>query len=147
MNGKARRSRRRWSEAFKRRVVAEATEPGMSAAAVARRYNLNANLLFNWKRRYGFEDRFLPVEISEARPPVPQSRDEPNAPSVSETSSIEITFANGHRLVVRGGLDVETLCRLARSLAGPPGPESHQSLACRRQDRHAQGVQQPVGSG
>jgi transposase len=47
MMGKVRRSRRRWSEELKRRVVAEATAPGMSAAAVARRYDLNTNLLFN----------------------------------------------------------------------------------------------------
>lgn len=61
MSDKARRSRRRWSEEFKRRVVAEAMTPGASAAAIARRYDLNANLLFNWKRRYGESDRFLPV--------------------------------------------------------------------------------------
>ena len=44
MVAKARRSRRRWSEAFKRRVVAESAAPGVSAAAIARRYDLNANL-------------------------------------------------------------------------------------------------------
>ena len=69
MAGKARRSRRRWSEAFKRRVVAEAAVPGVSAAAIARRYDLNANLLFNWKRRYGASDRFLPVAVSEPSGP------------------------------------------------------------------------------
>jgi transposase len=119
MAGKARRSRRRWSEEFKRRVVVEATVPGVSAAAVARRYDLNANLLFNWKRRYGVSDRFLPVEISEPGLPAPRASDEPMASGVSEASSIEITLANGHRIAVRGGLDGETLCQLVRSLAGP----------------------------
>jgi transposase len=119
MSEKARRSRRRWSEGFKRRVVAEAAAPGASAAAVARRYDLNANLLFNWRRRYGVGDRFLPVEVSEARPPPPRGADEPIAQSVSGASSIEITLATGHRIAVRGGLDVETLCRLARLLARP----------------------------
>ncbi len=47
----------------------------VSAAAVARRYDLNANLLFNWKRRYEVSDRFLPVEISEPGPPAPRASD------------------------------------------------------------------------
>ena len=119
MTVKVRRSRRRWSEEFKRRVVAEAAVPGVSAAAVARRYELNANLLFNWKRRYGASDRFLPVEISEPGLPAPRSGDEPMASSVSGASSIDITLANGHRIAVRGCLDGEMLCRLVRSLAGP----------------------------
>ena len=46
MSDKARRSRRRWSEAFKRRVVAEVMAPGASAAAIARCYDLSANLFF-----------------------------------------------------------------------------------------------------
>ncbi len=118
MTGKARRSRRRWSEAFKRRVVAEAAAPGVSAAAIARRYDLNANLLFNWKRRYGVSDRFLPVEISEPGLPAPRPSDEPMESRDSSPSSIEITLANVHRISVKGCLDTETVCRLARSLAG-----------------------------
>lgn len=119
MTVKVRRSRRRWSEEFKRRVVAEAAVPGVSAAAVARRYDLNANLLFNWKRRYGASERFLPVEISEPRLPAPRASDEPMASGVSEASSIEITLANGHQIAVKGCFDTETMCRLVRSLAGP----------------------------
>jgi transposase len=118
MTVEARRSRRRWSETFKRRVVAEAAAPGVSVAAVARRYDLNANLLFNWKRRYGVLERFLPVELSAAGVPAPRARDEPMASGGSEASSIEITLSNGHRIAVRGGLDGEDLCRLVRSLAG-----------------------------
>ena len=51
--------------------MAEAAAPGASAAAVARRYDLNANLLFNWKRRYEVSGQFLPVAISEPSPPAP----------------------------------------------------------------------------
>ena len=43
--------RRRYTEAFKRQVVAEASGEGVSAASVARRHGLNANLIFNWRRR------------------------------------------------------------------------------------------------
>lgn len=45
-----RRSRRSWSDEAKRRIVAEALCPGASVAEVARRHEVNANLLFNWCR-------------------------------------------------------------------------------------------------
>ena len=63
MAAKPRASRRRWSVEFKKHVVAEASRPGVSAAQVARRYDLNANLLFNWKKKYGTECALVPVEI------------------------------------------------------------------------------------
>ncbi len=45
-----RRTRRSWSRAEKRRIIAEAFRPGASTADVARSYGLNANQLFNWRR-------------------------------------------------------------------------------------------------
>ena len=44
------RSRRRWSPEEKRRILEEASRPGASIAEVARRYGLNANLVFAWRR-------------------------------------------------------------------------------------------------
>jgi transposase len=44
------RSRRSWSDEAKRRIVAEAVAPGASVAEIARRYGVNANLLFNWRK-------------------------------------------------------------------------------------------------
>lgn len=58
-----RRSRRRWSPEFKKRVIAEASQPGVSTAEVARRYDLNDNLLFNWKKKFGTELALIPVDI------------------------------------------------------------------------------------
>jgi transposase len=46
----SRRSRRRWSDAEKRRIVAEAVLPGASVADIARRHGVNANLVFNWRK-------------------------------------------------------------------------------------------------
>lgn len=46
----ARNSRRMWSQEDKYRIVAETLVPGTSVAEVARRYNMNANMLFNWRR-------------------------------------------------------------------------------------------------
>jgi transposase len=44
------RSRRSWSDEDKRRIVEEAIAPGASVADIARRYGVNANLLFNWRK-------------------------------------------------------------------------------------------------
>ena len=43
--GNGRRRRRHWSAVEKRRIVAEADAPGASVSVVARRYDLNANML------------------------------------------------------------------------------------------------------
>ena len=44
-------ARRRWTVEQKRRIVEETqTRKGASVSVVARRYDINANLLFKWKR-------------------------------------------------------------------------------------------------
>lgn len=43
--------RRRWTAAQKQRIVEETRAPGASVSVVARRYDINANLLFKWKRQ------------------------------------------------------------------------------------------------
>ena len=44
--------RRRWSDAEKRRIVTESYQPGVSVSVVARRNDVNANLVFTWRRRF-----------------------------------------------------------------------------------------------
>src|SRR4051812_49939466 len=44
-------ARRSWSADEKRRIVEESLRPGASVAVVARRHDLNANLLFTWRRQ------------------------------------------------------------------------------------------------
>ena len=45
-----RRPRRTWSDEEKRQLVVLTYEAGTSVSIVARRYDLNANLLFTWRR-------------------------------------------------------------------------------------------------
>jgi transposase len=45
-----RRHRRRWTVEQKRRIVEETKASGASVSVVARRYDINADLLFKWKR-------------------------------------------------------------------------------------------------
>ncbi len=42
--------RRRWTAGEKRRIVEETRAPGSSVSVVARRHDINANLVFKWKR-------------------------------------------------------------------------------------------------
>src|SRR3954451_13711972 len=44
-------ARRSWSADEKRRIVEQSLRPGASVAVVARRHDLNANLLFTWRRQ------------------------------------------------------------------------------------------------
>ena len=42
--------RRRWTAEQKQQIVEETRAPGASVSVVARRYDIDANLLFKWKR-------------------------------------------------------------------------------------------------
>jgi transposase len=47
-----RRGRPNYPIEFKRRLAAEACEPGVSVAKLALRYGLNTNMVFKWRRQY-----------------------------------------------------------------------------------------------
>lgn len=118
--GLARRTKRLWTDDEKRSICFQTTAPGVSVAQVARRYAVNANLIFKWLRdpRYApdpasapspsEEARFLPVEI------VAETRSAPAAPAAE--NHIEIELAGGHRMRINGSYDPEALARLIRGL-------------------------------
>jgi transposase-like protein len=62
--------RRSFSEDAKRRIVAEASRPGSSLSAVARRYHIDLRLLFRWRQALGMapvaagDGSFVPVRIA-----------------------------------------------------------------------------------
>jgi transposase len=108
--------RRYWKKDEKRRIVAESFSDGASVAEVARRYGLNANLLFTWRRQLAATQReanaapaILPVTIA---PSPPLAREA--APEAS--GRMEITLSGGEKIVV--GADVETaaLARVIKAL-------------------------------
>jgi transposase len=96
----SKRRRRRWSQAQKRQIVAETLEPGSSVSIVARRYDVNANQLFLWRRELLPQpavtegEALLPVEVVVEEPPRPRRPD--------RAGSIEIEFSSGIRVRVRG---------------------------------------------
>ncbi len=108
-------SRRRWSEAEKRRIVAESYQPGVSVSVVARRNDVNANLVFNWRRRFRERGGFVPVVVEPDRllPPPPDA----GSGAVPATGRIEIALADGARVIVDREVDGAALGRVLSVLA------------------------------
>ena len=111
-----RRKRRLWDDDEKRRIVAQTRVAGISVSQVARRYDVNANLVFKWLRDPRFKSPgdeacgFLPVEVKvEAAPTILDV-----APS---DTKIEIALANGHRVSISGAFDADAISRLVRGLS------------------------------
>ena len=121
-DGVGRRTKRLWTDEEKRSICFQTTAPGVSVAQVARRYAVNANLIFKWLRDPRFapepasalpaseEARFLPVEI------VAETRSAPAAPAAE--NQIEIDLAGGRRMRITGGDAPAAVARLIRGLTG-----------------------------
>ncbi|MGO4906981.1 transposase [Pseudorhodobacter sp. W20_MBD10_FR17] len=58
MAGKKGLKKRVWSDVEKRTICEQTLAPGVSVAQVARRYSMNANLIFKWLK----DPRFAPPE-------------------------------------------------------------------------------------
>ena len=111
-----RRKRRKWSDDEKWMICAQARLPGISVAQVARRYDVNANQVFNWLNDPKFSAAasdetpacFLPVEVVE---PI-----EPEPVAVADRCEMVIELACGHRLRIAGSYDPDALAALIRKL-------------------------------
>lgn len=58
--------RRRFSEADRRHILAEAAEPGASISEVARRYGIARRVLCRWRQEQAAAPGFVDVEIVDA---------------------------------------------------------------------------------
>jgi transposase len=114
--GVVKRRRRVRSSDEKRRIVAETFERGASVSEVARRHDLNANLLFTWRRTMGIgrsataddPTRFVPVVIG--RPAaVP--------PAKSPAGAMEIVLTGGDRVIVDRTVDAVALAHVIEALS------------------------------
>src|SRR6185437_14397375 len=109
--------RRRWPEETKRRIVEETFKPGASVAIVARRYELNANVVFAWRRLYradgigastdGSAD-LIPVKVIA---PDTARKDVPPQACAPQTDSIEVLLAGGTQVRFSGSLAREAFAR------------------------------------
>ena len=106
---KGKAPRRRYEDAFKRRVVAEASSADVSVSEIARRHGLNANLVFNWRKKFGGE---MPVAVLGAALPEPlllpveiKSEEGVEPAALPSASILEIVLPCGSHLRCRRGMD------------------------------------------
>ena len=103
-------------------ICSQTRVAGVSVSQVARRYDVNANQVFNWLKDPKFaaadnmieENCFLPVEIIDH---VPLSEPEPEPERCRELGHLEFELAGGHRLRISGTYDPDALTRLIRGLS------------------------------
>jgi transposase len=103
-SGKRQRRNKRWPAALKREIVAATSLPGASVSVVARQYDVNANQVFAWRRRFLAEAKsaapsLVPVTIT----PEPEDKATPARPAHSDTIEIEV----GGDCRVRVGADFD----------------------------------------
>ena len=102
MTSRPRTSRRRWSDTFKKRVVAEASQPGVRVAQIARRYDLDAKRVSNWKTKFGSGAALVPVEVTTDDDHFPTSADR-------SPSCIEIDLPCGTRVRCHADANTELI--------------------------------------
>ncbi len=130
------RKHRHWSVSEKRRIVAEANQPGTTKAAVARRHGISDSQLYAWRKVLGSEPDagFLSV-ITDA--PLP-------SPADGSSSSIAMSYRMAIAWLCRDPL----ILPMSRVFCAPwprrdPRSRSNKDLARRRRYRYAQRLQWP----
>jgi transposase len=124
----------------KRRIVEETLLPGVSVAVVARAHDVNANLVFHWRKLYHagllgdrpapsvaktrtIGVRLLPVSVAEDaqnQPPVPVAVSTPfslDREAVVVPGSIELTLAKA-QIRIAGTVDAHALRVVLECLLG-----------------------------
>ena len=133
MAGKKGQKKRFWADEEKRLICEQALAPGVSVAQVARRYSMNANLIFKWLRDPRFspaadetqmasegDSVFLPVEIS--GPTIDHRIDDGAMGRAGPASApllahrVDITLSDGRRVVVEGSPALSSVVGLVQGL-------------------------------
>lgn len=136
MAGKKGLKKRVWSDDEKRTICAQTLTPGVSVAQVARRYSMNANLIFKWLKDPRFapkeggsspeesaalEGIFLPVEIE------PSALERATAPARMNgvaadpdlavmAQRVDIALSDGRRILVEGPTSLASVVGLVQGL-------------------------------
>ncbi len=114
--------RQRYALSYKREVVAATRAPSATVSAVARRYGLNTNMVFAWRRdprlRENAADaapagtRFVPMVVDDVSPAGP-----PAGNDAAGLGRVMIDLPSGARVEIEDTQDVGALVTLLRGLA------------------------------
>ena len=105
---RAKRRHKMWPEALKREIVAACLVPGASVSIVARQYDVNANMVFTWRKLYGrvpdeLPPQLLPVVVTPAPAVAAPSADPPLG------DLIEIELPRGYRVRIGSNIKASVL--------------------------------------
>ena len=103
--------RRRWSEAHKRRVVADSYRSGETVSEVAQRHGVHSSLLFRWRRPY----RKAPDTVTGFVAVVVEA---PEAVSAAGAGRMEIVLGEDVRVVVDATVHAGALARVLTVVSG-----------------------------
>ena len=112
-------TRRKWTAAGRKQIVAE-TETA-SVSSVARKHGAATSLVFRWRREAGLVGKrserkqasaFVPVTLPALPPPVAALAAD------ADLGSIEIELAGGRRIRVNGRVEMDALRRVIAVLEG-----------------------------
>lgn len=110
----------KYTDDFKRKLVAQSSADGVSVPMVAKKHGVPENRIYAWRSDERFQpdnvgvSTFTPVEIADV------DRADTSAsfvPSILPVPHIEITLENGRKLSVSDGVDAGFVLELARGLA------------------------------
>ena len=102
---------RSWPEALKREIVAASLAPGSSVSMIARHYDVNANQVFGWRKRYRDEPRGPAVASAPQLIPVMVIAEQDAVATQPSTvvETIEIDLASKYRVRVSSGVNAQAL--------------------------------------
>lgn len=111
--------RRTYTAEQRRQMVAETLLPGASVSVVARRHDVNTNLLFKWRQRHGkpTDGKAVLLPVRMAEPGLRVETPRRARASARAAGWIEIDFAGGPRVRIHGAADARTVRHVLRNLA------------------------------
>lgn len=117
MDTSEKRRNKHWPESLKREIVEATLRPGTSVSVVARQYDVNANQVFGWRRRYGEASKPVagPPSTSKLVPVTITPEPEPKvgaAPAMPTSETIEIEVGGDCRVRVGPSFDGRALKRV-----------------------------------
>ncbi len=111
------KKRRSWSDDEKREICQQTLPPGVSVAQVARRYAMNANMIYTWLK----DPRFAPlagkpedavedahfIEVAMPSPDLPVAVDVtgPSPVDLLLATRVDIALSDGRRVLIVGHID------------------------------------------
>ena len=117
METSGKRRNKRWPVALKREIVEATLKPGASVSVVARQYDVNANQVFAWRRRYleaaeaSVPAQSLPGLVPVTIVPEPDCQ-KSAAPAPTPSDIIEIAVGGDCRVRVGSDFDARALKRV-----------------------------------